>query len=204
MKFAVKKKKGIIAEIKEWVNTIFVSILLALFIMTFIIQAFKIPSGSMKNTFLIGDHLFVGKFIYGTRIPFTDRVVFPLRKLHRRDIIVFRFPLEPDKDFIKRCMALPGDTVEMRDKKLYVNGELQDEPYVIHADRETYSLSDTSAQSGRDNFGPVTVPDGKYFVMGDNRDASYDSRFWGFLERKYIKGKALFVYWPLNRIRIIR
>jgi len=201
-----KKKEEVFAEIDDWVKTINVAVLLALVIMTFIIQAFKIPSGSMRNTFLEGDHLFVGKFVYGVRVPIINKIILPLSKPTRQDIIVFRFPLDTSKDYIKRCIGIPGDVLEMKEKKLYVNGELQKEPYVVFNDPAIYSNSKDVIEQYRirDNFGPITVSSGCYFMMGDNRDRSYDSRFWGKLEEKYIKGMALFIYWPLNRIGIVK
>lgn len=201
-----KKEEEVFIDIVDWVKTIDIAVILALLIMTFIVQAFKIPSGSMRNTFLEGDHLFVGKFIYGVKIPFINKVILPISKPKRRDIVVFRFPLDKSKDYIKRCIGLPGDLIEMKKKKLYVNGELQDEPYVIYKDNMVYPDDPSIPEQyrKRDNFGPLTVSTGCYFMMGDNRDRSYDSRFWGELEEKYIKGKALFIYWPLTRIGITR
>ncbi len=190
--------RKILQEAKEWSDVVFQALLLAFLLMTFVIQAFKIPSGSMKNTLLIKDHLFVLKFIYGTRIPFTDTIICPLKAPERGEVIVFRYPLEPSKDFIKRVIGVGGDKIEIKNKKVYLNGELLHEPYVIHTDPYIYR------SPPRDNFGPLIVPEGHYFVMGDNRDESADSRFWGVLSRKYIKGKALFVYWPLYRIKIIK
>ncbi len=191
---------------REWVNTGLVAVVLAWVIMSFIIQAFKIPSGSMMNTFKIGDHIFVAKFIYGVHIPFSKKYIFPLQEPKRGEIIVFQFPLDPKKDFIKRCIGVPGDTIEIKDKKLYVNGELQEEGYAIYEDEKIYPNSRQLPvmYRNRDNLASVVVPEKSYFVMGDNRDHSYDSRFWGPLDRGSIKGKALFLYWPPKRIRIIR
>jgi len=190
----------------EWVNTGLVAVVLAWVIMSFIIQAFKIPSGSMMNTFKIGDHIFVAKFIYGVHVPFSKKYIFPLQEPKRGEIIVFQFPLDPKKDFIKRCIGVPGDTIEIKDKKLYVNGELQKEEYTIYADEKVYPNSRQLPvmYRNRDNLAPLVVPENSYFMMGDNRDHSYDSRFWGPLDRGGIKGKALFLYWPPKRIRIIK
>jgi signal peptidase I len=209
----------------EWADTGFSSILLAAFIMYVFVQAFKIPSGSMEKTLLIGDHLFVNKLIYGVRIPYTHRRVFKLRGVRRGDIVVFKFPTEDKtsghygKDFIKRAVGLPGETVEVRDKRVFVNGKPLEEPYTAFADEfvipplktpppqealqkawEEGRLNDTF----RDNFGPVVVPSGHYLVMGDNRDRSYDARFWGPLPERDLKGKAWFVYWPFSRAKIIK
>lgn len=190
----------------EWVNTGLVAVVLAWVIMSFIIQAFKIPSGSMMNTFKIGDHIFVAKFIYGVHVPFSKKYIFPLQEPKRGEIIVFQFPLDPKKDFIKRCIGVQGDTIEIKDKKLYVNGELQKEEYTLYADEKVYPNSRQLPvmYRNRDNLAPLVVPENSYFVMGDNRDHSYDSRFWGPLDRGSIKGKALFLYWPPKRIRIIK
>jgi signal peptidase I len=171
----------------EYLEALAVALVLAFVIRTFVVQAFKIPSGSMLDTLLIGDHLLVNKFLYGTHIPFTDTVVMPLEDPKDGDIIVFEYPEDPSKDFIKRIIGAPGDVVEMRDKVVYRNGKKLDEPYVKHTSPVT--------QGRRDNFGPITVPPDKYFVMGDNRDESYDSRFWGFVDKKKIRGKAWIIYW---------
>ena len=171
----------------EYLEALAVALVLAFVIRTFVVQAFKIPSGSMLDTLLIGDHLLVNKFLYGTHIPFTDKVVLPLEEPQRGDVIVFEFPEDTTKDFIKRIIGVPGDVVEMKDKVLTRNGETLVEPYIKH--------TDSGLQQRRDNFGPITVPAGKYFVMGDNRDESYDSRFWGFVDKDKIRGKAWMIYW---------
>ncbi len=194
----VKKQKSVL---RENVEAIIIAIILALFIRTFIVQAFKIPSGSMENTLLIGDHILVNKFIYGVKIPFTGGplsagdTLIHISEPHRRDIIVFRYPEDPDKDFIKRVIGVAGDVIEYKDKKLYVNGKLQVEPYVIHTDPRDIP----GRLSVRDNFGPVTVPKNSLFVMGDNRDNSYDSRFWGFVKLKEVRGEAFIIYWSWNQ-----
>jgi signal peptidase I len=216
------------AKIYSLVDTAWTALLVASLIMYFLIQAFKIPSGSMRDTLLEGDHLFVNKFVYGFQIPFSGgKKILPLRQIQRGDIVVFRAPesaLSPQeirdnvkKDFIKRCVGLPGDVIEVIDKKLYVNGEEQIEPYAIFGDKNIYlGISHTISneqelwESGnfvslpiRDNFGPVTVPEGHYMMMGDNRDFSFDSRFFGPISYEAVKGKALILYWPLSRIRVI-
>jgi signal peptidase I len=187
--------------ILEYVDSGLIAVLLALVIRTFAVQAFKIPSGSMEDTLLIGDHLLVNKFIYGTQIPFTDKDVWRFTDPKRGEIIVFKYPQNPRRDFIKRCVGVPGDTIQVKDKTLYVNGQAQVEPYVIHRDLEVLPRA---TGSPRDNFGPVTVPQEAYFMMGDNRDFSADSRFWGFLPRKLIKGKAWVLYWPVTRWRAVK
>ena len=172
---------------REYAEAIVIALVLALFIRTFIVQAFKIPSGSMENTLAIGDHLLVNKFIYGTEVPLIDKRIMTVRNPQRGDIIVFKYPKDPDKDFIKRVIGTPGDTVEIRDKKVFINGM----PYA--SGHEIYR--DKNEQASRDNFGPVKVPARSYFVMGDNRDESYDSRFWGFVPRHDILGEAFIKYW---------
>ncbi len=184
----MKDKKNLI---REYVEAILIALILALFIRTYIIQAFKIPSGSMIPTLLVGDHILVNKFIYGTKIPFSEKRFFVIKKPEKGDIIVFKYPENPKKDFIKRVIATEGDTIESRDKVIYVNGKSVVEPYAYHSDRNIRpGNSDV-----RDNFGPIVVPSNKVFVMGDNRDQSYDSRYWGFVDLKDVKGEALVIYW---------
>ncbi|MHB8788519.1 MAG: signal peptidase I [Desulfobulbaceae bacterium] len=194
---------------REYTEAIIIALVLAFFIRTFIIQAFKIPSGSMLPTLLIGDHLLVNKFIYGIKVPFTGTVLVPINSPERNDVIVFRYPQDPKLDYIKRVIAIGGDTIESRDKVLYVNGKPFDDKYGVRMDD---SVADGTL-SPRDNFGPIVVPEGKVFVMGDNRDNSYDSRFWGFVDQKAILGKALIIYWSwdverplfsLDRLQSIR
>lgn len=175
----------------EYTKAIVTALILALFIRAYFIQAFKIPSGSMIPTLLIGDHILVNKFIYGTKIPFSDRRVFVFRKPKRGDIIVFKYPEDPSRDFIKRVVAVEGDMIESKNKVIYVNGKPVNEPYAQHTDN---SLRVVGIEP-RDNFGPYIVPKGKYFMMGDNRDQSYDSRYWGYVDMKDIKGEALIIYW---------
>ncbi|MBW1709260.1 MAG: signal peptidase I [Deltaproteobacteria bacterium] len=177
--------------IREYIEVIIAAILLALFIRTFTVQAFKIPSGSMEPTLQVGDHIMVNKFIYGVRLPIINKMLIPVTTPQRGNIIVFIFPLDPSKDYIKRVVAVAGDTVEVRKKKLYINGNpVKDE----HAYYDNLSASSTMV-SPRDNFGPITVPEKNVFVMGDNRDHSYDSRFWGPVDLKAIRGKAFIIYW---------
>lgn len=178
-------------KILDYIKSIGIAILIALFIRAYVIQAFKIPSGSMIPTLLIGDHLLVTKFIYGVNPPLMDKKILVFDKPKRGDIIVFRYPEDPDRDFIKRVIAVEGDIVEGRDKKIYINGVEIKEPYARYSD----SFIHPRELDPRDNFGPIKVPKGKLFVMGDNRDQSYDSRFWGFVDLKDVKGKALIIYW---------
>jgi signal peptidase I len=177
--------------VREYAESIIVAVILALIIRTFIVQAFKIPSGSMEDTLLVGDHLLVCKFLYGTKIPFTDTKILKIRDPKRGDVIVFEYPEDPSKDFIKRVVGLPGDVVEGKDKKVFVNGKPFENPHEIHKEKDIIP----KAQNPRDTFGPITVPADSYFVMGDNRDRSYDSRFWGVVKSPKIKGLAFIKYW---------
>ena len=185
------KKSGL----RENIEAIAIAILLALFIRTFVVQAFKIPSGSMKETLQIGDHILVNKFIYGIKLPFVQKTVIPIKQPRKDDIIVFRYPENPKIDFIKRVVGVEGDIVEIRNKKLYVNDKLLDQEFAIHTDPHVIP----AVYNKRDNFGPVIVPPDSFFVMGDNRDNSKDSRFWGFVNQKAIKGKAFMIYWSWNK-----
>jgi signal peptidase I len=215
---AIFKKKKVSMEQKkpwyrEWSEALFVAVILALIIRTFLFQAFKIPSGSMLNTLLIGDHLLVNKFIYGTKLPFSDDRYLSIRDPKHGDVIVFEFPEDEGKsyfkrrDFIKRVVGLPGDLIEVKAKQVYVNGQPFSVPQELHKDQEMIP----SVASPRDFVGPVRVPDNSYFVMGDNRDYSYDSRFWGFVHKSKIKGLAFVKYWSwdskadlLHKIRFTR
>src|SRR5512138_1708601 len=181
-------KKSIV---REYAESIIIAILLALVIRTYLVQAFKIPSGSMEDTLAIGDHLLVSKFIYGTKVPFSANRILKIRDPRRGDVIVFEYPEDPSKDFIKRVVGTPGDVVEGKGKKVFVNGKPFENPHEIHKENDIIP----KAQNPRDTFGPVTVPADSYFVMGDNRDRSYDSRFWGCVKSPKIKGKALIKYW---------
>jgi len=175
---------------REYAEAFLLAIALALVIRTFVVQAFKIPSGSMIPTLSIGDHILVNKFVYGVKLPFTDWIVVPISVPQRGDIIVFKYPEDETKDYIKRVIGTPGDVVEVKNKEVWVNGARLDDSYVQHTDR--------GMRDGRDNFGPVTVPPDSYFVMGDNRDQSLDSRFWGFVKLNKIRGKAFLIYWSWN------
>lgn len=178
------------STIREYVEAFGTAILLALFIRTFIVQAFKIPSGSMLPTLQIGDHLLVNKLAYGLRIPFMEKRIFQVFQPHHDDVIVFVYPEDRSKDFIKRVKAVAGETIEVRDKVVYVNGQKIDDPHASYAPDARLLPS-----SLRDNMGPITVPEGQVFVMGDNRDHSHDSRFWGTVPVDDILGKAFVLYW---------
>lgn len=183
--------------LREYTEAFIIAVIFLRFTQIFILQTFYIPSGSMENTLLIGDHLFVNRFIYGAAPTGPEKGILPSRDIQRGDIVVFRSPENPSIDVVKRCVGVPGDTVDVQAKQLYINGKaVQDSSYAIHTDPISYSeLSFTDQGRRRDNFGPETVPPGHYFCMGDNRDHSYDSRFWGMLPRHLIKGRALFIYW---------
>jgi signal peptidase I len=213
------------SKLREYTEAIIIAVVLALIIRAYVVQAFKIPSGSMIPTLLVGDHILVNKFIYGTKIPFSDSRVLIFRPPRRGDIIVFSFPGNKKKeecqsafknisarlshalsqgnpaylfrddcrDFIKRVIGVGGDTIEIKHKTVFVNGVPLSEPYVIHRDK---GIED---EPGRDDFGPFTVPRNSFFVMGDNRDQSYDSRFWGVVDMREIKGRAFILYWSWNR-----
>ena len=184
-------KGGKKSVFREYFEAIIIAVLLALFIRTFVVQAFKIPSGSMLPTLQIGDHLLVSKFLYGIKMPFTGTLLVPFKKVGQGDVVVFRFPKDRSVDYIKRVIGTPGDTVEIRDKKVFVNGK----PIVdSHAHITSATILDTKS-SPRDNLGPILVPEDRIFVMGDNRDNSYDSRFWGFVDQKDVLGKAFILYW---------
>jgi signal peptidase I len=181
---------------REYFESICVAVILALFIRTFVVQAFKIPTGSMEKNLLIGDHLLVNKFVFAPTLSRLERTILPIDQIARGDIVVFKYPEEPDRDFIKRVIGLPGETIELKRKKVYVDGVPLDEPYVQYLSPPEESSSDDV--DVRVQYGPVTVPSDHYFMMGDNRDNSQDSRYWGFLPRSYVKGKALFVYWSFD------
>ena len=181
--------------VREYAEAIIIALILALFIRSFIVQAFKIPSGSMIPTLLIGDHLLVNKFIYGIKNPFTGATWISIGEPNRRDIIVFKYPENPKQDFIKRVIGVAGDRIEIIDKKVYVNGEILEVDNAVYRDNRIFPGDVTP----RDNLGPIVVPENSIFVMGDNRDNSHDSRFWKFVDLKAIKGKAFILYWSWNR-----
>jgi signal peptidase I len=199
----------------EWFKAISTAIVLFLVIRTFIVEAFKIPTGSMENTLLVGDFLLVNKAVYGAEVPVAHARLPAFATPGRGDVIVFLPPHDPSKNYVKRLVGLPGDTLEMRDKVLYLDGEPQAEPYARHIDpfsdpidpRMSWQLEYTPAgappgrslQPSRDNWGPVVVPEGKYFALGDNRDNSEDSRYWGFVDAGAVKGRPMFIYYSFHR-----
>ena len=182
---------------REYGEALLVALLLALVIRTFVVQAFKIPSESMLQTLLVGDHLLASKFSYGVKVPFTNYYVYKGSDPQRGAIIIFEYPNDPSVDYIKRIVGTPGDTIEVRNKQLFRNGEAVKESFIRFTEPDRI-------QPVRDNFGPVTVPADKYFVMGDNRDNSMDSRFWGFVDRSAIRAKAWRIYWSWGGLGDIR
>ena len=183
------------SKFREYVESILWAVLLALIIRTCVVQSFKIPSGSMEDTLVIGDCLLVNKFIYGIKMPFIDLRLPSLRDPERGDVIVFKYPEDRSKDFIKRLVGVPGDEIRIRDKRVYVNGTLYQTPHEMHKD----PLILPRELNQRDNSGPFRVPANAYFVMGDNRDNSYDSRFWGFVSNTDIVGRAFIKYWSWDQ-----
>lgn len=181
-----KMNERIKREIKEWGESIIIAFILAMVIRTFVIQAFKIPSGSMKPTFLEGDRILVNKFIYRFKEP------------QRGDIVVFRYPEDKKKDFVKRLIAKGGETVEIKDGNIYINGKLIEQPHILR-DIFYYNRGDYGEIDQK-----IKVPPASYYVLGDNSSSSRDSRYWGFVPKKYLLGRAILIYWPLNRIRVMK
>jgi signal peptidase I len=177
--------------VREYASALAWALVLAFVIRTFVVQTFEIPSGSMENTLEIGDRIIANKFLYGLRLPWSGQRLLPIRAPKRGDVVIFKFPLDRSQDFVKRLIGLPGDTILVRDKQVFVNGRLYANPHERHTDSHILS----AAAGPRDNFGPVRVPQGSYFMMGDNRDESYDSRFWGFVPAEDLLGLAMVKYW---------
>jgi signal peptidase I len=229
-----KQTEKIYAFNLDWAETVYFAGFFASVAMFFLLQAFKIPSASMQNTLLEKDNLFVNKIVYGIRLPFMNRKLVKFGDIKRGDVIVFRFPAENKeqincgepqygRDFVKRVVGLPGETVEMKNKQVFINGNLMpSQSYEVYTDHskqdidifllaeqyqkiwENRELEQYFGLALRDNFGPVTIPQGSYLAIGDNRDFSCDSRFWGPVPEKNIKGKAWFIHWPISRIQLIK
>ena len=196
------KKEFKKSTLREYFESVVIAVILALFVRTFVVQAFKIPTGSMENNLLIGDHLLVNKFVYGPAPTGIERTLLPIGTIKRGEVLVFKYPEQPDRDFIKRVIGLPGETLEVRQKKVYINGQPLDEPYTHFLTAPTSSaFHEETSFDVREQYGPVTIPPGHYFMMGDNRDNSQDSRYWGFLPRENIKGRALLIYWSYEAER---
>jgi len=177
--------------IREYAEAAAIAVMLALFIRTFVVQAFKIPSGSMEPTLLVGDHILVNKFIYGIKLPWIRKTLIPIKDPARDDVIVFIYPVDRSKDFIKRVIGLPGDRIEIRGRQIFINGSLYNDRHGYYSGPDPGS----GMTYARARFGPVKVPKDHLFVMGDNRNHSYDSRFWGFVPMGFVKGKAFIIYW---------
>lgn len=189
-----EKSKGKIRKksvAREYLEAAVIAVILALFIRTFAVQAFKIPSGSMEPTLLVGDHILVNKFLYGIKIPFINKTLIPISHPQRDDVIVFIYPVDTSKDFIKRVIGLPGDKIEIIDRKIYINDEPYSDRHGIYSD---YGKNSQQSQA-KHHMKSIMVPEGHLFVMGDNRNHSYDSRFWGFVPLSSVKGKAFIIYW---------
>jgi len=183
---------------EEWIKPVLYALIIALFIRTFVAQPFKIPTSSMVPTFKPGDRIFVNKFIYGTKIPFTGKRIFKFREPEPGDIIVFRSPVEAKKHLVKRLIGTPGDTVEIKNQHILINGKEHDEPLVLK--KILYYNRGEFGKAGKS----VTVPEGSYFVLGDNSLNSVDSRYWGFVPSKNLTGKVFLIHWPIGRIRIVK
>lgn len=197
-KVKIKNKGKLKSKVHEYAEAIIIAILIAVVVRTFVVQAFKIPSRSMVPTLLVGDHILVNKFIYGVKVPFLRKTIIPITHPQRGDIVVFIYPNDRSKDYIKRVIGVSGDKIEIKNKIIFINGKQYSDAYGIYSDNVIYPGS----MQPRDNFGPVTVPPESLFVMGDNRDESADSRFWGFVDLKDVEGKAFIIYWSWNREEI--
>jgi len=182
---------------REYFESLVIAVILALFVRTWVFQAFKIPTGSMEHNLLIGDHLIVNKMVFAPEAARLERVIMPSRDIRRGEVIVFKYPKEPERDFVKRVIGLPGDRLEVHRKTVFINGQPIQEPYVQYLEQPSSSGA-LKTDDVREEYGPVTVPPDQYFMMGDNRDNSEDSRYWGFMPKSYVKGKALFIYYSFD------
>ena len=192
------------STVREYYEALLIAIIFVNFVRIFAFQAFKIPTGSMEDNLKVGDHIIVNKFIYGANASPGVEKLFPLRPISRGDIVVFRYPENPETDYVKRVVGLPGDRITIESKKLLINGKPVEEPYVVHTDDQVIPDQRQGMLPepwrSRDHYGPFTVPPGQYFAMGDNRDHSYDSRYWGPVPRELIKGRAFMVYWSFEPV----
>jgi signal peptidase I len=182
---------------REYFESLVIAVILALFVRTWVFQAFKIPTGSMEPNLLVGDHLIVNKMIFAPTITGVERALLPVRPIRRDDVVVFKYPQDPERDFIKRAIGLPGERLELHRKTVYINGTPLNEPFVYFLEPPSTS-GPPRTDDLREEYGPVTVPAGQYFMMGDNRDNSEDSRYWGFMPASYVKGQALFIYFSID------
>jgi signal peptidase I len=215
--FKRKSKRSLKGIAREYVEAFLFALVLVVFVIKpFIVEGYEVPTGSMENTILVGERLMAAKFPYGVRIPFTDRWLAAWQEPQRGEVVVFKYPID-GRNFIKRCIGVEGDTVAIRNKQVFVNRVPLDEPYVLHNDSHTYpgynpervnreafqeaweERKFLNAAYVRDNFGPIVVPKDRYFMMGDNRDNSLDSRFWGPVPRSHLRGRALFTYWSWDK-----
>jgi signal peptidase I len=196
------EKRGRRTLLRDYYESLLIAFVIVNFARVFVFQAFKIPSGSMLETLLVGDHIIVNKFVYG--VGSEHQALAPLRTVRRGDVVVFRFPKKPTLDYVKRVVAVPGDELKIRDKRVYVNGRAVEEPYKIHQDELIYPDQPALPEPwrSRDQFGPVRIPEGEYFVLGDNRDQSNDSRYWGTVPRELIRGRAFIVYWSFGGLSV--
>lgn len=215
MSQAQQNGRSATSQVLEWIKSLAIALAIFLVLRTFLIEAFRIPSGSMENTLLVGDFLFVNKALYGAEIPFTGAHLPAFREPERSDLVIFRSVEDEGLTVVKRVIGMPGDTLAMEDNQLIRNGVIQDEPYVVHRDPLTdpeepkmrawqvrYLVGDRNPGTYRPtlkNWGPIVVPPDSFFVMGDNRDRSYDSRYWGFLARDRIRGRPLIVYYSYDK-----
>jgi signal peptidase I len=179
--------------LRDYFESLVIAVMLALFVRTWVFQAFQIPTGSMEPNLLVGDHLIVNRMIFAPAATGLERALLPDRRIRRGDIVVFKYPEDPERDYIKRVIGLPGDRLELRRKQILINDQPIDEPYAHFLQPAGLGQSDDV----RENYGPVTVPPGQFFMMGDNRDNSQDSRYWGFLPANFVKGQALFIYFSV-------
>jgi signal peptidase I len=195
-----KKPSTWLESLWENVKSLAMVLVAVLLIRAVVVEATVVPTGSMQNTILIGDHLFLDKILYGPQIPFTGIRLPAVKHYQRGDVVAFRFPLDPSTVFVKRLIGMPGDTIQVKQKQLFINGKLIEEPCVVHRDPQIYPDEDWIPRDPRirDNFGPVTVPPDHYFAMGDNRDESYDGRYWGFVPFENMVGEPMFVYWSYD------
>lgn len=189
------------STLREYLEALIIAGVFLGFTNTFVVKTFFIPSASMEETLLIGDHLFVNRFVFGAAPSELERRLLPLRPVQRGDVVIFRSPERPRVDMVKRCIGIPGDEIKLVDKDLYINGEwVDDSAYTWHRDARVFPDRAGVVESARrrDNFGPYTVPDEHYFCLGDNRDQSYDSRFWGPVPARFVKGRAFMIYWSFG------
>lgn len=186
-----KRKQGVF---REYFELLAETAVFVFFVMTFVVQAFQIPTGSMEPNLLVGDFLLVNKLVYRNTDNALDRLLLPKRAIRRQDIIVFKYPEDLTKDFVKRAIGLPGDRIEIKKKQVFVNDIPLEEKYKFHSDPTVYEPGAASSEASRDNFGPITVPPDSIFAMGDNRDNSLDSRYWGFVPLANIKGRPWIIY----------